>query len=118
MKLKTFSPDNTPQRILPDPAISITKAGRIGFNSLASEELRLEEGSNILFHQDENGDWYIQSTMAKGFKPLRHGDKSGFYIQSKYLSIEIKSGKEEAMVFLIGKQFEANGMALYPLLKQ
>lgn len=118
MELKTFSPDNTPRRILPDPAISITKGGRIGFNYLAVEQLKLSDGNNVIFHQDEQKNWYLQTTKAKGFRVVQHSSKSSVYIQSIYISNLLKDGAEGGMRFLIGKPFEEKGIQLFPLLKQ
>ena len=121
MKLETFGPESTRVQSLDKPAISVTAGGRIGINIRAVELLEIHSGNRILFHKDEEGNWYLQPTRAAGFevknKGTKHRPNNSNHIQSRFICNQLTEAHERPCRFLLGRATEANGLLLYPLLK-
>lgn len=74
MKLKEFNANNcfsSKRRSEGAPCIAINvKVGLFRFNKPATELLGLDEGDQVLFHQDEEDpeNWYIEKVDKNGFE--------------------------------------------------
>lgn len=117
MKLKSFTPDTTPQHTVGSPAVTATTTGRIGFNVHATNKFDMEN-NNIVLHQDEEENWYLQITKGIGFKLKFSPNRVGGAIQNTFLSRKMLNGSTEKQHFTIGEPFETGGIQLYPLLKK
>ena len=70
MELITYDAQSAASRRSEDPMVRFCKSGLITINPHASDKLRLEEGSQLAFHQDKKkkSDWYLEKRTANGLQ--------------------------------------------------
>lgn len=78
MKLKKFDTTNLPSvKKSGTPAITFQKNGSIRLNNAAMNLMKLEPGSHVVFHQDEESrtDWFMEVVEdKKGFEWRKNKD--------------------------------------------
>jgi hypothetical protein len=93
MKLKSYDAVNLPNARTTAPKIGINcKSGAIRFNQIACDQIGLQPGQLVKFHNDEAEpmDWYLEIVKKDGFV-IREKSKSalaegGLIIQSTSLT--------------------------------
>lgn len=127
MKLKLFTPENTPSRADQTPCVLISgKKGRMRFKNCTAPPVELGEYITICFDEDTKMDWYIGGHVGivdkKDLFPLRkEANNSGLLLQNKTLAqMILKSaglGVEATALFRIAKASTSTTYgALYAIL--
>lgn len=125
MKLKEFNTENCVVVRNTLPSVTISKIGLLNLNNAACELIKLKEGDQVVFHQDEENtdNFYIEKVTDKGFALRRKESISAGLIfnNSSLANTLIKAmnyhdDKKSYRIILAGQPTKFNKRTFYGLL--